>query len=121
MKERLLTPYLWLAGLYVAFGLSVARGDVWTNAKPPALANSSKSSKSSTVKQSVQYRIVAGHSHYCKKCKLEWWHSDEHQGDEPWHQCPRCGKTVWNISRYGPVSVPVKVQPAKPAIKPCPD
>lgn len=115
---RFLTPYLWLAGLYVAFGISVARGDVWSTAKPPKLeANPVVKPSLTTAKPQFTYRTVAGHYHKCPRCSHEWGHSSG-TGSVSMHTCPKCRYgPVWNIHRYGPVSVPVK---PRVAAAPCP-
>lgn len=54
------------------------------------------------------------HSHWCDKCKIEWWHGKENFGHEAAHKCPKCGAVVYDVHQEAkpkatkPVAVPMK-------------
>lgn len=116
----LLTPYLWLAGLYVAFGISVARGDVWSTECPPPLA------KKTVAKTSSPSRKITGnwnmpstpvgpyhHRHVCERCGHSWTHVNTPKPNRiEDHICPNC-----KALPPGAYYVPVK---PKPVSIPCP-
>lgn len=46
------------------------------------------------------------HSHWCDKCKLEWWHGPENLNNEAAHTCPKCKSIIWDIKSEGPKEIP---------------
>lgn len=117
MKDRLDSPWFtaaFVAALvYVLFGVSLIRADVWTRECPPPLANSPKKLVSSTGKQSLQVRpLPAGwHTHRCQ-CGSSWSHGPESHGDVAKHTCPSCGRIQWHKGAPAKsIVVPVKACP----------
>ena len=56
------------------------------------------------------HKEVSGlHSHWCAKCKIEWWHGPENLGAAVSHQCPKCHALIWDVHQEAK---------AKPVAKP---
>lgn len=100
MRDRLFTVYLWLAGLYVAFGISVARGDLSPIVAPdPSPIVQTKAVAKKAPKEwhlkSFGVGVRGMHGHKCEVCKRTWTHSDAVPDDPNEHlrnhTCPFCG------------------------------
>ena len=66
---------------------------------------------SKSVPAPAVHADVSGlHSHWCAKCKIEWWHGAENFGSAKAHSCPKCGSVVYEVHQQSRAKPAVKAQ-----------